>query len=191
VLNCRSDSYDNDKHREYLQAGQTAMTQVELEDRISRGEEKVIKAKSMVMIQCVGCSNKDRNYCAAICCSHAMKNALKLKEINPRMDIYILFRDDMKSVGFKGNYYRKAANKNVRFIGYKPSDKLHVKTVEEEDRSVLRVTFDYILGYRLSLDADCLVSSVTTISGTEIRTLSQKSKTAPELDASRQKDSLQ
>jgi heterodisulfide reductase subunit A len=166
------------------------MTQSELEDMISKKEEKVVNAGSLVMIQCVGCSNEDRNYCAGICCSHAMRNALKLKEINPRMDIYILFRNDVKSFGFKGSYYRKAADKNVRFVSYKANDNLQVKTVEEEDRPVFRVTFDYILGYQLSLDADCLVSSVTKIPGTEIRALSQKSKTAPELDVSRRKDSL-
>ena len=42
-----------------------------------------MNAQSLVMIQCVGCRQEDRNYCARICCSHAIKNALKLKEINP------------------------------------------------------------------------------------------------------------
>jgi heterodisulfide reductase subunit A len=53
------------------------------------------------MIQCVGCRNEDRNYCSRICCGHAVKNALKLKEKNPDMDIYILFRD-MRTYGYQG-----------------------------------------------------------------------------------------
>ena len=38
----------------------------------------------------------------------ALEGALKLKEINPDIDIYILFRD-MRTYGFKEDYYREAA----------------------------------------------------------------------------------
>jgi len=43
------------------------MTQFELEDKISNRDEKVVHARSLVMIQCIGCRNADRNYCARIC----------------------------------------------------------------------------------------------------------------------------
>ena len=55
------------------------------------------------MIQCVGCRNEDSNYCARICCSESVKNALKLKENEPDMDVYILFRD-MRTYGFNEDY---------------------------------------------------------------------------------------
>ena len=58
------------------------MTQLELEEQISRRDERLINSQSLVMIQCVGCRQEDRNYCSRICCSEAMKNALKLKAIN-------------------------------------------------------------------------------------------------------------
>jgi heterodisulfide reductase subunit A len=64
-----------------------------LEERLAGGDEKVTDAGSVVMIQCVGCRNEERNYCSRICCGEAVKNALKLKEINPKRDVYILFRD--------------------------------------------------------------------------------------------------
>src|SRR5208282_2310662 len=91
------------------------MTQLELEEKIAKGEERVINSQNLVMIQCVGCRQEDRNYCARICCSQSIKNALKLKEINPEMDIYILFRD-MRTYGFREDYYREASNKDVKFI---------------------------------------------------------------------------
>ena len=59
------------------------MTHLELEEKIAQGDERVINAQSLVMIQCVGCRNEDRNYCSRICCSESVKNALILKEINP------------------------------------------------------------------------------------------------------------
>src|SRR5208337_1502418 len=97
------------------------MTHLELEAKIAEGDEKVINAQSIVMIQCVGCRNEERNYCSRICCSESVKNALLLKEKNPKMDIYILFRD-MRTYGFKEDYYREAAGKGVRFIRFEPED---------------------------------------------------------------------
>jgi heterodisulfide reductase subunit A len=123
----------------------------------------VMNFQSLVMIQCVGCRQEDRNYCARICCSHSVKNALKLKEINPRMDVYILFRD-MRTYGFSEDYYREASNKDVKFIRYEPHDKPQVETVEEDGRPILRVTVtDPILGKKLAIDADSLALAVAII----------------------------
>jgi heterodisulfide reductase subunit A2 len=139
------------------------MTQLELEERIARQEESVINSQTVVMIQCVGCRQEDRNYCARICCSHAIKNALKLKEINPDRDIYILFRD-MRTYGFREDYYREAADKNVRFIRYEANEKPQVEAVEENGRSVLRVSVtDPILGTELGIDADVLALSAAVV----------------------------
>jgi len=140
------------------------MTHLELEEQIAKGGEKVINAESLVMIQCVGCRNEDRNYCSRICCSESVKNALKLKEINPKMDIYILFRD-MRTYGFNEDYYREAADKEVKFIRYEPQEKPQVKAGEsEEGRPVLKVTLpDYILGDKLEIDADIVALAAAII----------------------------
>ena len=122
------------KPHEYLYGeDDRVLTQLELEEQITRRDQKVMNAQSLVMIQCVGCRKEDRNYCARVCCSQAIKNALKLKEINPRIDIYILFRD-MRTYGFREDYYREAADKDVKFIRYEPDDKPLVEAVEEDGR---------------------------------------------------------
>jgi len=152
------------KPTEYLYGvDDRVMTQLELEERIARGEEKVINAQSLAMILCVGSRQEGRNYCSRICCSHSIKNALKLKEINPQMDIYILFRD-IRTYGFMEDYYREAANKDIKFIRYEPQDKPQVAAVEEEGRRVLRITVtDPILGKRLAIDADILALATAVI----------------------------
>ncbi len=94
-------------------------------------------AQSLVMIQCVGCRNEDRNYCSRICCSESVKNALLLKEKNPDMDIYILFRD-IRTYGFKEDYYREAADKDVKFIRYEPEDPPVVEPGEGRRRRTSR-----------------------------------------------------
>ena len=139
------------------------MTHLELDEKISQGDEKVTGAQSLVMIQCVGCRNEDRNYCSRVCCSESIKNALKLKEINPEMDIYILFRD-IRTYGFKEDYYREAAGKEIRFIRYEAEEKPQVEAVTEGGKSILRVTLpDYVLGKKLEIDADIISLAAAVI----------------------------
>lgn len=67
---------------EYLYSeDEGVMTNLELEEKIAEGDERVLSARSIVMIQCVGSRNEERNYCSRICCSHSIKNALRLKEL--------------------------------------------------------------------------------------------------------------
>ncbi|MHC4779114.1 MAG: CoB--CoM heterodisulfide reductase iron-sulfur subunit A family protein, partial [Planctomycetota bacterium] len=140
------------------------LTQLELEERIAAGDQKVMHAESLVMIQCVGCRQEDRNYCARICCSQAVKNALKLKEGNPEMDIYILFRD-MRTYGFREDSYREAAEKDVTFVRWEPGGRPEVEAAEdEESKPVVRVSVpDPILGQILELDGDFLVLSAAVV----------------------------
>jgi len=140
------------------------LTQLELEERIARGEEGLANARSLVMIQCVGCRQEDRNYCARICCSQAIKNALTLKTQNPEREITILFRD-MRTYGFKEDYYLDAAEKGVRFVRWEPDGKPEVEaTKDEAGDPILRVTVpDPILGQRLAIDADFVALSVAVV----------------------------
>jgi heterodisulfide reductase subunit A len=162
------------KPTEYLHGqDERVMTHLELEERITRGDDKVIQAESLVMIQCVGCRQEDRNYCSRICCGESIKNALKLKELNPAMDIYILFRD-IRTYGFKEDYYREAADKDIKFIRYEPQDKPQVKAVNEGGRSVLRVSMpDYILGKSLAIDADIVALAAAVIPSSATREVAE------------------
>ena len=161
VLATGADEY---KPTEYLYGqDEKVLTQLELEEKIVQGDEQLLSSETLVMIQCVGCRNEDRNYCARICCGHAVKNALKLKEIKPELDIYILFRD-MRTYGFREDFYRDASNKDVKFIRYEPESKPRVEAADEGGRSVIRVAVgDPILGQELAIDADTLVLSAAVI----------------------------
>jgi len=165
---------DEYKPTEYLYGeDDRVLTQLELGEQIARGEERLINSRSLVMIQCVGCRQEDRDYCARVCCSQSIKNALKLKEINPGMDIHILFRD-MRTYGFREDYYREASEKDVKFILYEPEDKPQVEAVEEEGQPVLRVTVpDPILGKKLAIDADTLALAAAVIPSPGNREISQ------------------
>jgi heterodisulfide reductase subunit A len=149
---------------EYLYGqDERVMTHLELEELISQGDERVVNAGKLVMIQCVGSRNEERNYCSRICCSESVKNALKLKEINPAMDIYILYRD-LRTYGFREDYYRKARAKQIRFIRYEPDDQPLVEVVNDKGKSVLRITVkDQTLNRKLAIDADVLSLAAAVI----------------------------
>jgi len=159
------------------------MTHLELEEKITNRDDQVLNAQNLVMIQCVGCRNEDRNYCSRICCSESMKNALELKKLNPQLDIYVLFRD-IRTFGFKEDYYREAADKDVKFIRYEPDDKPQVEPGESEDgRPVLKVTAtDYILGNKLEIDADIIALAAAVVPSRSTQEIASLFKVTLSLD---------
>jgi heterodisulfide reductase subunit A len=95
---------------------ENVILQSELEKMICTSDELQNK-KSIVMIQCVGSRNEQHPYCSKMCCAEAIKNALLTKEKYPDTEITILFRD-IRTYGFKEEYYRKAREKGIVFLRY-------------------------------------------------------------------------
>ncbi|MBA7594512.1 Ion-translocating oxidoreductase complex subunit B [subsurface metagenome] len=149
------------------------MTLLELEGEITKGNTDITSAQSAVIIHCVGSRDEERPYCSRVCCTQSIKNALKLKELNPEMDIYLLYRD-MRTYAFREDYYREAADKGVKFIRYDVDDKPQVEAVEEGGKSILRVSVpDPVLGQRLLLDADFIALAAATVAPQGNKELSQ------------------
>jgi len=140
------------------------LTSVELGEQIELANENILKAKSLVMIQCVGCRQEDRNYCSRVCCSHSIKNALKLKKINSELDIYILFRD-IRTYGYNENYYRLASENNVKFIRYEPQNKPKIEIINNNGNEIISVIVnDPIMNKDLQIDADILSLAAAVVS---------------------------
>jgi heterodisulfide reductase subunit A-like polyferredoxin len=90
-----------------------------------------------------------------------LKNALKLKEASPDIEVAVLYRDIM-SYGFKEEYYTRAREKGVCFVRYELDSKPEVK--QEGDRLTVEVV-EPVLGGRLKLEPDMLVLSTGIIPG--------------------------
>ncbi|MCJ7651034.1 MAG: FAD-dependent oxidoreductase, partial [Candidatus Lokiarchaeota archaeon] len=86
-------------------------------ERILNETDEIKNKKSVVMIQCVGSRNDEHPYCSKMCCAEAIKNALLAKKLNPELEVTVLFRD-IRTYGFKEQYYRKAREAGVIFIQY-------------------------------------------------------------------------
>ncbi len=145
-------------------------THLELGEQIAAKNEKITGARTLVMIQCVGSRCEERNYCSRVCCSHAIKNALKLKQLNPDMTIYVLFRD-MRTYGLMEDFYREASNQDVKFIRYEPEAGPQLEpAIDDEGRPCLRVSVpDPILGQRVVLDADIVSLAAAVVPREETR----------------------
>jgi heterodisulfide reductase subunit A len=92
------------------------LTQVELEQRLAAGSFDA-RGKNIVMVQCVGSRNEKRAYCSRLCCSMAVKNALKLKKQAPDAKVIVLYRD-IRTYGFREQYYEQARAAGVVFLRY-------------------------------------------------------------------------
>jgi heterodisulfide reductase subunit A len=143
--------------KEYLYSSDPrVLTQRELEEKLAKGE---FKAKTVVMIQCVGARNEERPNCARICCGQAIKNAIKIKELSPQTEVYVLYKD-VRAYGFKEDYYREAATKGVLFINYEDEKKPQV--VNEGGK--LKVRFwEPVLKEKIEIEPDLIVLSAATI----------------------------
>jgi heterodisulfide reductase subunit A len=136
------------------------MNQLDFEGKLAGGE---VKAKTVVMIQCVGSRTPEHPYCSRVCCSEAIKNALKMKELNPDANIYILFKD-MRTYGFREIFYEEAARKGIVFIRYYDDTKPEVGV---EDGKLMVSIFDDFIGENVDINPDLLVLSTATIASPE------------------------
>ena len=145
------------KPTEYLYGtDERVLTQHELEEKLAKGD---FNAKMVAMIQCVGSRNHERPNCSRICCGQAVKNALKIKELSPETDVYVLYKD-MRTFGFMEDYYREAADQGVIFIRF--DDETKPEVTKENDK--LRVTaWEPVLKTWIPIAPDLLVLSVATV----------------------------
>ncbi len=144
------------------------LTQQELEQKIVLNE---VNGDTVVMIQCVGSRNEEHPNCNRICCTVALKNAIKLKEKNPKINICILYRD-IRTYGFKEDHYREAREKGIIFIRYH-------ETLEPEisikDKKLIVSVNDSLLNEQIVIKPDLIILS-TGFLPTENKELSQMLK---------------
>lgn len=145
---------------------QRIMTQGELEVRMAENTLRPADLKQVVMIQCVGPWDEDAVqegapdfYCSRVCCTVAANNALKLKELNPDVQIYVLFKDT-RTYGFREQIYTEAREKGVVYVRF---DDDHRPQVEHDrGRLVVRIV-DPMLGMPLTFEPDALVLSAAMV----------------------------
>jgi heterodisulfide reductase subunit A-like polyferredoxin len=138
------------------------ITQEEFEKRLSLSDPMLSETKSMVVIQCVGPWDDDPSrvfYCSRICCSVAIKNAIRMKELHPETSVTVLYKD-MRTYGFKEEFYTKAREKGVLFVRFDDKKKPSVSLAN--GKLVIQLE-DPMLHLPLVLNPDLLVLSEAVV----------------------------
>ena len=135
------------------------MTHLDL-DPILREDKYLIKrSNSAVFIQCVGSREPSRPYCSKVCCTHSIKSALMFKQMNPDMNVYILYRD-IRTYGQREMLYKQARDAGIIFIRFDPEEKPLVK--DDGDTLIVQVK-DRILGMDVAISVDFVVLASSII----------------------------
>ena len=135
------------------------LTSLELDQRLINKDPALGKLRSAVFIQCVGSRIQERPYCSKVCCTHSVRSALKLKEINPEMDVFVVYRD-MRTYGLREDLYREAREKGIFFIRYADQKELKV-TKDQDDLQVLFTS--YVLGREMEIRPDLLILATAIV----------------------------
>jgi heterodisulfide reductase subunit A2 len=150
---------------------ENVMTQLDFE---RLGTDQHADIKHVVMINCVGARNEERSYCGRFCCIVALKNAILLKEANPRAQVTIVQRDVMAVGKLYEDYYRRALEMGVKFVRYDRARPPHVVGTDREAENV-RV-FHVLMGKEIELRADLVLLTTPLVPAEDNQTLSQMMK---------------
>ncbi len=131
---------------------QRVVTQLELEKLL---EEGAFKAKKVAMVQCVGSRNDEATYCSRICCTNAIKNAIWIKSLSPKSEVYV-FHKDVRTYGFREELYREAGRLGVNFVRMREGE---MPEMAKEDERLRLMAFDNALGAPIEVHPDLVVLS--------------------------------
>ncbi|EPR36344.1 4Fe-4S ferredoxin iron-sulfur binding domain-containing protein [Desulfovibrio sp. X2] len=129
------------------------LTHQDFEHMMKKEPEKLDGVKSVVFIQCVGSREPARPYCSRVCCSHSVEAAVRLKDKDPNMKVFVLNRD-IRTYGEREDLYTRSREKGVMYIRYEPEAKPQVTS---EGGSLYVTAFDPILQAPVKLKADLLI----------------------------------
>lgn len=144
-----------------LGRNERVITELELEDRLAHRPETVAagSVNHVVMIQCVRAPGAP-DYCSRICCTSSMKNAIRLKLLNPDCRVTILYKDII-TYGFREQFYTEARRRGVVFIRYDDATR---PVVEEIPGAGLRVSVrEPVLKQALAFEPDLLVLNMAIV----------------------------
>lgn len=149
---------------------ENVMTQLDFEGKCGDYD----KFNKVVMISCVGARSEERPYCGRFCCIVMLKNAILIKEANPKAKVTILHRDVMAVGKLYEEYYRRALALGVTFVRYEKSQPPEV--TGSGDRAEKVRVMDALMGRELELDVDLVILTTPLVPAEDNAELSKMMK---------------
>jgi heterodisulfide reductase subunit A len=162
--------------REYLPDGYLygkdphVLTQLQFEEKYATGT--LPPFRTAVMVQCVGSRNPQRTYCSRVCCTETVKNALLVKKERPDAQVFILYRD-MRTYGFREDWFREARDMGVNFIRYEDDEP---PVLDELDGKLVLTVRDPVLDRKVRIHPDLVTLAVATLPAAQTLELAQTLK---------------
>ena len=140
------------------------VTSMEVEQMIVHRPERIADLDTVVFIQCVW-PEGEVGYCSRICCTNTMKNAIRIKMLNPDCRVVVLYRD-IVTYGFREEIYTEARRRGVIFMRY---DDEHMPTIRSVGPQLELVAWDPALRRDVALYPDLVALSMAVLpsEGTE------------------------
>jgi heterodisulfide reductase subunit A-like polyferredoxin len=129
-----------------------------------------ITPRRIAFLQCVGSRDQSHDYCSAVCCMYATKEAVMAKEHHPELDIQV-FMMDMRafSKGYLSYFERAQKHYGIRY------ERCRISSVYEDPRDhSLRLEYQDENGQRQSERFDLAVLSVGMEISPAVRDLGQR-----------------
>jgi heterodisulfide reductase subunit A len=133
---------------------------------------------TIVMFQCVGPAE---HYCARICCTTALKNALAFKKRNPEGQVIILFKD-IRVYGFKERLYNQVREHGVIFLRYEDEHRPKVDLGNSIENKISVLAWDTALQRDVLIHPDLLVLSMPVVPNPDVHSLSAQFKVPVDAD---------
>jgi heterodisulfide reductase subunit A len=137
------------------------VTQLELEERLTKDIDAARSLRQVVMVQCVNPPEQEILYCSRTCCTNTLKNAIRIKQINPDCQVFVLYKD-LITYGFREEHYTEARQRGVIFLRYDEGD---TPQVQVKDGKLEVQVKDVILGQPLTFSPDLLALSMAIMPG--------------------------
>jgi len=140
------------------------VTQLQFEELLKSGKEKLADVKDIAFINCVNSRNSDHG-CCNVGCMASIKNIKAVKEVNDEINAYLFFRD-FNITGFDVQYHYNSMQKyNAAFRYPDNSPPIIGEKVEEiksglKNKRKTRLTiqcYDILTGGEVKLEADLIV----------------------------------
>ena len=115
----------------------------------------------VLFIMCAG--SRDENhlaYCSSYCCSAALKQALYVRELNPRAEVYIIYRD-IRTTGFQEEFYKMVQADDAIFM-----TKGIIESVSDTGHEVEVLLSESLLDERVSISSDMVVLATGMVPNT-------------------------
>jgi len=98
------------------------VTGMELERMLKEDDPALDSAGAVGFILCAGSLDEHKGYCSRTCCQQSVKNAIALKEKDPRRPVYVWFKE-VRTFGLLEEYYTRARELGVVFTRYDDASK--------------------------------------------------------------------